>query len=536
MLKRARPWSLAAVVVSVAAMGVLPAHPVAAEPADSRLAPASATAGTDDPVPLPSDPDDITADQAARTLIRARAAVDGDLQALPATGAAESPTLALRDLYRAKPRLGGGDLDAAERILARPTDGAADPGGDGYPAGAPVSTGCSANVCVHYVKVGEGAATDAWAYQTLKTMQSVWDFETRTQLFRGPAADGTRGGSSKFDVYLTELTSQDLYGYCAPEEQADAAGMRATSYCVLDNDYVGYQRSPLDSLKVTAAHEFFHAVQFNYDVHEDAWLYEATATWMEEQYAPSVNDNQQYLPAGQLGDPRIPMDEFGENSYGNWVFFEYLTKRYGFRIVRTTWEAAAGATGTDYHSLLALKFALYYSRDTAGARGEYGQEYAGFAAANHLPHTFYPDGAAYPSTPPRNSVPFRMAPGSVRNSMEVTIPQQTTASYRIDPWRLNDGNRHRLVLQFSTPPSATTPGAYVTVFQSNGRTQRIPVRMNGGTNAVVVPVSPAVSRVYLTLANASSRMRCGLETERACSGTPVDDGVRVIWNARIQRY
>jgi hypothetical protein len=35
-------------------------------------------------------------------------------------------------------------------------------------------------------------------------------------------------------------------------------------------------------LKVTAAHEFFHAVQFAYDIGEDGWLMESTATWMEE--------------------------------------------------------------------------------------------------------------------------------------------------------------------------------------------------------------------------------------------------------------
>jgi hypothetical protein len=29
---------------------------------------------------------------------------------------------------------------------------------------------------------------------------------------------------------------------------------------------------------VTAAHEFFHAIQYGYDVSEDPWLMESTAT------------------------------------------------------------------------------------------------------------------------------------------------------------------------------------------------------------------------------------------------------------------
>ena len=59
----------------------------------------------------------------------------------------------------------------------------------------------------------------------------------------------------------------------------------------------------MQSAQVTAAHEFFHAIQFAYDYGEDAWMLEATATWMEERVFDKVNDNRQYLPAGQVADP-----------------------------------------------------------------------------------------------------------------------------------------------------------------------------------------------------------------------------------------
>ena len=79
----------------------------------------------------------------------------------------------------------------------------------------------------------------------------------------------------------------------------------ASGYCVLDNDFAEaqYGAPPMHSLRVTAAHEFFHAVQFAYDYGEDPWLMEATATWMEERVADDVNDNRQYLPYGQVGAP-----------------------------------------------------------------------------------------------------------------------------------------------------------------------------------------------------------------------------------------
>ncbi|MFW6775641.1 MXAN_6640 family putative metalloprotease [Nocardioides sp. CPCC 205120] len=538
MIKRARPLAAAAVLSTLGAALALVPTPAQAAPA----APAAAVTTVDptDPVPLPADPADITPELASRTLDRAQAALEGDLVD-PATGDVESPTLALRDLFRAKPRLAGAELLEAERVLARPTDGAVDPGQDGYPAGAPVTTGCQVNVCVHYVKAGttgvrpQVTATDAWAAQTLRTLQDVWNYETRTQSYRGPAADGTRGGDAKFDVYLTDLASQGVYGYCMPESYADSSGMRATSYCVLDNDYAEFPDTPVNSLRVTAAHEFFHAIQFNYDVNEDGWLYEATATWMEEQYAPEVDDNQQYLADGQLGDPTVPMDLFGDGSYGNWLFFEYLTQRFGPRIVRTTWEAAAGATGTDYHSLVALKFALYYSRDTAGARGEYGQEYAGFASANQLPGFFYRDGRDYGAAP--NSGYVTMPPG---RTFGATLPvrQQTTRSVRLDVSPAATGQRTRLRFQFTTPPGATTPGAYVAIYDAAGRVQRIPLRLTTGSTTVVLPFTTGqVRRVYVSFANASSRLACGEgEAERACYGVPLDDGVAIRWTARAERY
>jgi len=43
--------------------------------------------------------------------------------------------------------------------------------------------------------------------------------------------------------------------------------------------------TPLDNIKVTAAHEFNHAIQFGYDYWEETWLMEATATWIEDDTA-----------------------------------------------------------------------------------------------------------------------------------------------------------------------------------------------------------------------------------------------------------
>ena len=55
---------------------------------------------------------------------------------------------------------------------------------------------------------------------------------------------------------------------------------------MLDNDYdpsqfPGYT-DPLAPMQVTAAHEYNHVLQYDYDAFQDTWMFESTATWAEE--------------------------------------------------------------------------------------------------------------------------------------------------------------------------------------------------------------------------------------------------------------
>ena len=146
--------------------------------------------------------------------------------------------------------------------------------------------------------------------------------------------------------------------------------------------------------RVTAAHEFFHAIQYGYDAGEDPWLMESTATWMEDQFDDSSNDNRQYLPWSQLRNPGTPLDTFtngGFEQYGNWVFFEYLSERYGRRIVRSVWKhAAAFGRGGHQFSAEAIHSAL---RSHGGMTTVFGR----YASGNTVPRRAYAEGKAYPA-------------------------------------------------------------------------------------------------------------------------------------------
>ena len=44
------------------------------------------------------------------------------------------------------------------------------------------------------------------------------------------------------------------------------------------------------------AHEYNHVLQFAYDSQQDTWMFESTATWMENVVYPDIDDYIGYLP------------------------------------------------------------------------------------------------------------------------------------------------------------------------------------------------------------------------------------------------
>ena len=102
---------------------------------------------------------------------------------------------------------------------------------------------------------------------------------------------------------------------------------------------------------MTAAHEFFHAVQFHYDIGEDIWFMEGTATWIEDEAYDDVNDSLRYLLSSPMGQPTIPLDRnTGFRIYGTWIFWRFLAEYFGGAIpangiVRAAWNRADGSPG-----------------------------------------------------------------------------------------------------------------------------------------------------------------------------------------------
>ena len=453
-------------------------------------------------------------------------------------------TFLMRDLSLRLDTLSGEDRAAAEALLARPTQGAADPDNTGYTVSeaAPV---CSANVCVHYVSSTRDAATSSFVAQVSAVMEHVWTTEISTYGWREPVSDVNlphNEGSGKFDVYLSDLGRDGIYGFCTPDPGQRTVAESA--YCVLDNDFSFSQfgAEPVDSLSVTTAHEFNHAIQFAYDVTDDMWLLEATATFMEDEVYDDINDNYQYLVTGPLGRPRTPADSFSDfqnigpdsgYQYGTFVWMRYLSEEFGSRdVVRRIWEKVDGRGAPDG--------GLYSLQGIAAMLSEQGTDFASsfadFAAKNAKPSAFYEEGTAY-----ENEVaPVRNVRKTLSTSETSTIgtfsnvDHLTTRYVSFKPGA-DVGPSDNITIAVNLDDATGTQRATVVNLVGNSATYT-PVTVDShGQGAATVPFG-GQSEVVLALTNASDRFsncRGSRAAGFSCGGTPLDDNQAYAYSAAL---
>jgi hypothetical protein len=428
-----------------------------------------------------------------------------------------SPTMALLHLRRTMHELSGRRLEHARGLLGRPTDPT-----DPYttPYSVPAKRKCTKHVCIHWVPTTADAPPSmAWVNKQLKMMDHVWKFEVGKLGYRKPISDGQAGGDSRFDVYLKDLYPQGYYGYCAPDGRVSYSKRLYSGYCVLDNDFARsqYGAAPMASATVTAAHEFFHTVQFAYDAGEDSWMMEATATWMEEQYNDKSNDNRQYLPYGQLAVPNRPLDTFQRDccsQYANWVFFQYLSDHYGRRIVHTIWnQAAAYGRGAGHkYSAKAIAAALR-------SHGGFKKVFTKYAAGNITPARAYPEGSHYPH--PGYAAVWKLSRSSRRVAFTpFQVHHMASQNLKVQPGSSLNGPSWRLRVKVHGPSRSKAPAVMLVVHTRHHKWIKKVVHLSrSGDGRISVPLSRTKVRfVTVTLANTSTRFhRCGYGPY-SCSG------------------
>ena len=153
----------------------------------------------------------------------------------------------------------------------------------------------------------------------------------------------------RLDIYLKNLGRSGVYGLTWP----DPGGATTAGYIEIDNDFVEniYFTRGRKAVQVTAAHEFYHAIQFAYYAPFDSgWWQELTATWMEDFAYDHVNDYYAYVPSF-MDDPEFSLDGFvpGQlRGFGASIFAHYLASIYGSETIKATWESLGTRTPQSY--------------------------------------------------------------------------------------------------------------------------------------------------------------------------------------------
>ena len=472
-----------------------------------------------------------------------------------------SATLILRDLSIRLPQLSAAGRETAAALLARPTDNPNPEDPDNSYGPNEATPVCGDFVCIHYVTSTSDQASAPYASQALQVFDDVvWPTEVTTMGYRAPKSDiaaESNGSSSadptgsKFDVYLANLGDDQLYGYCTSDDPTNPPPYDAWAYCVVDNDYaeaIFSNRTPLENLQITAAHEFFHAVQAAYDWYEDQWIMEATATWIEDEVFDDVNDNLPYLQDGPLHKPGIPLDKGATNAdpcchvYGDWIFFRFLSEWLGdptlnrlnttedTSVVRDIWERLDGSgAGVDNYSMQGVRNAL--SARGKSFRGAFGK----FGWASRISRVIYDEGLdnGYPQAP-LSASPMTLRKSAPSRSKSVTLNHQTNKYYE---FRRGAGVSSTAKLKFVLDLPSTTTGSFATalVFRASGITPYQFALPRTGNRTFKVPFGSSVTKVDLVLTNGSTRYTCWVSPQSpyACFGAPKDNGRTYKFVARL---
>ena len=272
----------------------------------------------------------------------------------------ECGTWILNDIRRRWPMLSGTTKSAMIRM------GFANDGTLARPTGLD-SARATVHFIVHYSVVpgdtnaisthdGDGNGTPDYVDTVLTAVEHVWDYETSTMGYAAPPPDSGEGGDDRYDVYLVKIPYYGAtFGSGKIGDNPNSPSITETNayftYLELRNNYIGFGLGAGDAIKVTSAHEFFHAIQSGYDNDRAAWLGEATATWIEDEVYDSINDNYGYM-GSWFAHPQVPLDTndyvigsdtVSNHSYGSWIFFRYISEHVtGQRdVIRRTIERTA---------------------------------------------------------------------------------------------------------------------------------------------------------------------------------------------------
>ncbi|NOX88390.1 MAG: T9SS type A sorting domain-containing protein [Calditrichaeota bacterium] len=210
-------------------------------------------------------------------------------------------------------------------------------------------------------------------------LDHVWEVEI-DRLGFNPPPDSEGNPVTSYPVFFSSMNYYGLTNFDLNEDIASLPGNNYSSYLELHNNFQGsrFATKGLEALKVTAAHEFHHAIQLGYQFrwefsngvynYPDLFFLEISSTFMEDYVYDEINDYVQYVNRFiPVADSKSFDAADGNSEYANAIFLQMLTKIHGTEIFRKIWEnmvkypaiSAINTTLRNYGDSFADSFSRY---------------------------------------------------------------------------------------------------------------------------------------------------------------------------------
>jgi len=213
------------------------------------------------------------------------------------------------------------------------------------------------------------------------------------------------GGDERYDVYLF---SGPWLGFTMAEYPiitAQSTAIVTPAYFGVNSrtyEFVGASEGKR-YLETTCAHEFFHSVEYAYNIYSPLWFMEACSTWAEHTVydgsEQGETDGSNYYRSQliywfQHPDWSLTMSD-GWHEYGNVIWSIFLTEKYDPDIIRDVYETMAEGSYRE----LADFYDAFENRGTN--LGAVFKEFTlwNYFTGNRYDKRFYSQGYKYPAVP-----------------------------------------------------------------------------------------------------------------------------------------
>ncbi len=198
-------------------------------------------------------------------------------------------------------------------------------------------------------------------------------------------------GTGRYQIGFENMSS--IYGYTTTISSSQTR-------IVMHNNFMGFppntdpEGNQKGAAKVTAIHEFKHAVQYTYSSWYGAgWFLEMDATWMEDIGYDYVNDYYNYLSSSQITSPGRSF--ISGQGYEDCLWLHYISQKHGVNSNKLLWERKKAFKSENIFKTFDEILKLY-STDYEAAIQEYFLWNLFTGSRNHGLFPTYKEASAYP--------------------------------------------------------------------------------------------------------------------------------------------